>query len=229
MEFNLADLFEAAVDAFGDREYLVAEGERRTYAEHGGPGQPAGPPPGRPGHRPRRPRRHLRLQQRRVGRDGVGGLQAARRLDQHQLPLRRGRAPLPVHERRPEGARPPARVLAPGDGRCCPSCRPSSTSWSSRTGRARRTRPARSRYEEALAEGSPDRDFGPAVRPTTSTSSTPAAPPGCPRAWSGATRTSSTPSAAASTRSTNTRAETARRRWSRRAATAPSPTCRSPR
>jgi 3-oxocholest-4-en-26-oate---CoA ligase len=33
MEFNLADLFEAAVDAYGTREYLVAEGERRTYAE----------------------------------------------------------------------------------------------------------------------------------------------------------------------------------------------------
>ena len=33
MEFNLADLFEHAVDAFGEREYLVAEGSRRTYAE----------------------------------------------------------------------------------------------------------------------------------------------------------------------------------------------------
>jgi len=33
VEFNLADLFEAAVDAFGDREYLVANGVRRTYAE----------------------------------------------------------------------------------------------------------------------------------------------------------------------------------------------------
>jgi 3-oxocholest-4-en-26-oate---CoA ligase len=33
MEFNLADLFEGAVDAFGDREYLVAEGKRRTYNE----------------------------------------------------------------------------------------------------------------------------------------------------------------------------------------------------
>src|ERR1700733_11731769 len=31
--FNLADLFEAAVDAYGDREYLVAAGKRRTYAE----------------------------------------------------------------------------------------------------------------------------------------------------------------------------------------------------
>jgi acyl-CoA synthetase (AMP-forming)/AMP-acid ligase II len=33
MTFNLADLFEAAVDAFGDNEYLVADGKRRTYAE----------------------------------------------------------------------------------------------------------------------------------------------------------------------------------------------------
>ena len=33
MEFNLADLFEHSVDNFGDREYLVADGRRRTYAE----------------------------------------------------------------------------------------------------------------------------------------------------------------------------------------------------
>jgi 3-oxocholest-4-en-26-oate---CoA ligase len=33
MEFNLADLFEHAADQFGSREYLVAEGKRRTYAE----------------------------------------------------------------------------------------------------------------------------------------------------------------------------------------------------
>ncbi|HEX3794525.1 MAG TPA: acyl-CoA synthetase [Acidimicrobiales bacterium] len=33
MECNLADLFEAAVDAYPDREYLVANGKRRTYAE----------------------------------------------------------------------------------------------------------------------------------------------------------------------------------------------------
>ncbi len=31
--FNLADLFEAAVDAYPEREYLVAAGERRTYAQ----------------------------------------------------------------------------------------------------------------------------------------------------------------------------------------------------
>jgi 3-oxocholest-4-en-26-oate---CoA ligase len=33
MEFNLADLFEHSVDSFGEREYLVAGGARRTYAE----------------------------------------------------------------------------------------------------------------------------------------------------------------------------------------------------
>jgi len=33
LHFNLADLFEHSVDHFGDRTYLVAEGERRTYAE----------------------------------------------------------------------------------------------------------------------------------------------------------------------------------------------------
>src|SRR5262245_45966419 len=31
--FNLADLFEQAVDHFGDRECLVANGARRTYAQ----------------------------------------------------------------------------------------------------------------------------------------------------------------------------------------------------
>jgi len=33
VEANLADLFELAVDTFGDREYVVAEGKRRTYAQ----------------------------------------------------------------------------------------------------------------------------------------------------------------------------------------------------
>lgn len=33
MEFNLADLFEHAADAFADREYLVADGDTRTYGE----------------------------------------------------------------------------------------------------------------------------------------------------------------------------------------------------
>jgi len=33
IQYNLADLFEHAVDHFGDRTYLVCEGQRRTFAE----------------------------------------------------------------------------------------------------------------------------------------------------------------------------------------------------
>jgi 3-oxocholest-4-en-26-oate---CoA ligase len=33
VDFNLADLFEAAADAFADREYIVAEGRRCTYGQ----------------------------------------------------------------------------------------------------------------------------------------------------------------------------------------------------
>ena len=33
MEYNLADLFENAVDAFAERECIVAEGQRRTSAQ----------------------------------------------------------------------------------------------------------------------------------------------------------------------------------------------------
>jgi len=33
VEFNLVDLFEGAVDAFGDREYLISGGRRLTYAQ----------------------------------------------------------------------------------------------------------------------------------------------------------------------------------------------------
>lgn len=33
MEFNLADLFEHAADVFPEREYLIAEGKRRSYAQ----------------------------------------------------------------------------------------------------------------------------------------------------------------------------------------------------
>jgi acyl-CoA synthetase (AMP-forming)/AMP-acid ligase II len=33
MEYNLADMFEHAADNFGEREYIVCSGQRRTYAE----------------------------------------------------------------------------------------------------------------------------------------------------------------------------------------------------
>ncbi len=50
MEFNLATLFELAVDQFGDREYLVSEGKRCTYTQMEQRAKMAGLPPGRAGY-----------------------------------------------------------------------------------------------------------------------------------------------------------------------------------
>ena len=108
MEFNLADLFEAAVDAYPEREYLVADGKRRTYAEMEA--------------RANQLAHHLAAQG--IGPGDHVGIYAYNSvewvetawavfklradLDQHQLPLRQGRAPLPADQRRPAGARLPA-------------------------------------------------------------------------------------------------------------------------
>jgi len=93
MEFNLADLFEAAVDAFAEREYLVAGGERRTYAEMEARANQLATT----SQRTASDRVTMSASTRttgRVGRDRMGGLQAPSDLDQHQLPLRRRRAAL---------------------------------------------------------------------------------------------------------------------------------------
>ena len=126
----------------------------------GGPGQPAGPLPGRGGHRAGRPRGHLRLQQRPVGRDAVGRVQAAGHLDQHQLPLRGRRAPLPVRQRRPEGPGLSTRLLGPGGRRAARAARAPDP-----VGRRRREHrvagPRSVDFESAVAGTSADRDFGP--------------------------------------------------------------------
>ena len=70
---------------------------------------------GRPRDRAGRPCRDLRLQLGRVGRDRLGRVQVAGDLDQHQLPLRQGRAALSADQCQPAGARLPARVLAARD------------------------------------------------------------------------------------------------------------------
>ncbi len=162
MEFNLADLFEQAVDHFGPRECLVANGVRRTLRARWRSAPTGSRITSRAhGVRPGRSRRHLRPELRRVGRDAVGRLQDPRRVGQHQLPLRRGRAALPRRQRGPEGARLRAPV------------------------RAARRRGARRHadlvhaiviedgsgeplagidaidFEAAMADGSPDRDFAP--------------------------------------------------------------------
>ena len=49
-------------------------------------------------------------------------------------------------------------------------------------GERRPTASTRRRYEDALAAARAERGSAPRARPTTSTSSTPAAPPACPRA-----------------------------------------------
>ena len=57
---------------------------------------------------------HLRGQQHRVDRSPAGHLQDPGRAHQHQLPLRRIRAALPVRQRRPQGAGVPRGVRAAG-------------------------------------------------------------------------------------------------------------------
>ena len=160
MEFNLADLFEASVDAYPEREYLVANGARRTYAEMEA--------------RANRLAHHLAAQgigpgdhvgiyaynSRRVGRDGVGRLQAAGDLDQHQLPLRQGRAALPltnadlkalVHQRE----------FSPPSPHSCPSSRPAARDRGRRRQRRRAdTRRHRLRGGDGRRQ-SAERDFGP--------------------------------------------------------------------
>ena len=49
MEFNLADLFEHAVDTWPEREYLVANAERRTYAHMDERANRSPPHPAAPG------------------------------------------------------------------------------------------------------------------------------------------------------------------------------------
>ncbi len=114
MTFNLADLFEAAVDSFGEREYLVAAGQRRTFAEMDARANRLAHYLSDQGVGPRDHVGHLLPQQRGVGRDGMGGVQAAGRVDQHQLPLRQRRAPLPLHQRRSGSPGSSGRVRAPG-------------------------------------------------------------------------------------------------------------------
>ena len=164
----------------------------------GGAGQPPGAPPRRPGRRRARPRGHLLVQQHRVRRDDAGRLQAAGRPDQRQLPLRRGRARLPVRQRRRGGGRLPGGVRRPHrrgrrtGSRCCGT-------WSRSTTAPRtRRRPGPSATRRPSPPSRPSATSGHATT-ATSTSSTPAAPRACPRASCGATRTCGAPSAAAST------------------------------
>ncbi len=198
MEFNLADLFEAAVDAYPEREYLVADGKRRTYAEMEA--------------RANQLAHHLAAQG--IGPGDHVGIYAYNSVEwvetawavfklravwininyryvKDELRYLMGNADLKALVYQREFA-PLVTALLPelpdmrhviviedgSDVEPAPGVR-------ALRGRARR---------DSRPSGTSGR-----ARATTSTSSTPVAPPACPRVWCGATRTSSTRSAAAST------------------------------
>ena len=197
MEFNLADLFEAAVDAYPEREYLVADGKRRTYAEMEA--------------RANQLAHHLAAQG--IGPGDHVGIYAYNSVewvetawavfklraiwininyryvkDELRYLLTNANLKALVYQREfsplvtallPELPQLQHVVVIEDGTDVEPRPAPSPT----------RTRSRASRWSGTSGPG----------RVTTSTSSTPAARPACPRAWCGATRTSSTPSAAAPT------------------------------
>ena len=183
MEFNLADLFEAVADAVPDRPALIAGDRRLTYGELDDAGEPGRALSPRRRRAARPARRHLRVQPRRVGRVDARLLQGARGADQRQLPLRRRGAALPVRQRRPRRidlrsrVRPARRFGAAGHAEAAPPRsarrRHRHHDRGSRRGRATSTR-CRSPTRRATVSCP--------ARPTTSTSSTPAARRACPRA-----------------------------------------------
>ena len=198
MEFNLADLFEAAVDAYPDREYLVANGERRTYAEM----------------EARANRLAHFLQGRGIGPGDHVGIYAYNSVewvetawavfklravwininyryvhDELRYLLTNADLKAMVHQRE----------FSPLVAALLPELPELRHVVVVEDGSVVEPTPGAVEYEEALSGQSDQRDFGPA-RETTSTSSTRAAPPACPRASCGDTRTSSTRWAAAPTR-----------------------------
>ncbi len=211
MTFNLADLFEAAVDAFGDREYLVAAGERRTFAEmedranrlahyladHGiGPGD------------------HVGI----YSLNSVEWVETAwavfklravwininYRYVKDELRYLFSNADLValVHQ---AGFGPQVAGLLPE----LPDLRLVITI---NDGSGEPVADGSVAYEDAMAAGGPERDFPPA-QTTTITSSTPAAPPVCRKGWCGATRTCSMPWVAGSTPTPTPGCNIPRRWW----------------
>ena len=198
MEFNLADLFEAAVDAYPEREYLVADGKRRTYAEMEA--------------RANQLAHHLAAQG--IGPGDHVGIYAYNSVewvetawavfklraiwininyryvkDELRYLLTNANLQALVYQRE---FSPLVAALLPE----LPELRhviviEDGSDAEPGTGR-RSVRGRRWSGSQQSATSGP-------ARGTTSTSSTPAAPPACPRAWCGGTRTSSTPSAAAPT------------------------------
>ena len=161
MPYNIADLFEHTVGRRPRPSGPDRRDTRLTYRRARCPGQPVRPLPRRAGRAAGRPRRHLRQNSDAVDRGHARLPQGPGGPDQHQLPLRRGRAVLPDRQRRAGGlrVRPEyAARLAARRRRVTRSCTRSSTS---------RTAPVPTSaalgsvaFEDAVAAGSPERDFG---------------------------------------------------------------------
>ena len=143
-----------------------------------------------------RPRRPLPAQRQRVPRGDARRREGAVRLGQRELPLRRRRAAPPAPRqpghRRSCSTAPSARPSP----RCCPTCPTCELLLQVDDGTGLPLLDGAVDYEAALAAPCARRPR-PACRPTTSTSSTPAARPACPRACCGG-RPTSWPRASAS-------------------------------
>ena len=162
MAFNLADFVEHTVDAVPDRTALICGDRAGDLRRARGARQPPRPPPRRAGRRARRPRRHLLVQQHRVRRDDAGGLQAAGRPHQRELPLRRGRAGLPARQQRRGRRSSHQAQFSP----LVDAVRPTAAAAAPRHRGRRRQRhrpaaPTPSTTRTALAAASPERDFEP--------------------------------------------------------------------
>ena len=181
MALNIADLFEHAVDAVPDRVALICGDDQVTYAELEAKAN-------RLAHYLRRPGRgagdHVGIyaEQHRARRRAARHLEGGRRPDQRQLPLRRGRARLPLRERRRGRAGPRAPVRRPGRQRAARDAERQDHRGRSRTAATTTTGvTAASSSTRRWQQGRPSATSASAA-PTTSTSSTPAAPPASPRA-----------------------------------------------
>ena len=149
MEFNIADLMECVADAVPEREAVVCDDERRTYAELDDARDPPRARAARRGRAGRRPRRPVPPQLRRAPRGDARLLQGARGSRQRQLPLRRRRA-------RSTSA------TTPTSSRCSTTPTRARTSTRSAPPRCCSTVVAGSdEYEALVRSGSETRDFGP--------------------------------------------------------------------
>ena len=126
--------------------------------------------------------RPVPLQLPRVPRVDVRHLQGRPRAGQHQLPLRRRRARLPVGQRRRRRRRVPRHLRRPHRAHPRPGARGPAAGCGSTTAAARaRTGPCPTRQAAAVGRRPGAARRG-AAAATTSSCSTPAAPPACPRA-----------------------------------------------